>query len=129
MTDTQAQGLDALPPCPECESEYTYEMPPLIVCPECAHEFSTDTATADPEETSTVIVDSVGNVLSDGDTVSITKTIKVKGAQQSLKSGMKARNIRLKPEVGTGPEDHNIECKIDGFGQMILKPAVVKKIV
>ena len=118
-----------LPPCPECSSEYTYEMPPFIVCPECAHEFSADAATnsavegADP-----VIVDSVGNALADGDTVTITTTLKVKGAPKPLKAGTKVRGIRLNFDAGTGQEDHNIDCKIDGFGAMKLKPAVVKKV-
>ena len=126
MSDTSAATL---PPCPECSSEYTYEMPPLIVCPECAHEFSAD-APGGPaaDESMTVIVDSVGNVLADGDTVTITKTLKVKGAQQPLKAGTKVRGIRLNFDAGTGQEDHNIDCRIDGFGAMKLKPAVVKKV-
>lgn len=128
MTDTAGTTL---PPCPECSSEYTYEMPPLIVCPECAHEFSANAASAAggtaAEGTDSVIVDSVGNALADGDTVTITKTLKVKGAQQPLKAGTKVRGIRLNFDAGTGQEDHNIDCKIDGFGAMKLKPAVVKK--
>lgn len=118
-----------LPPCPECSSEYTYEMPPLIVCPECAHEFSADAA-SDPvaEGADPVIVDSVGNALADGDTVTITTTLKVKGAPKPLKAGTKVRGIRLNFDAGTGQEDHNIDCKIDGFGAMKLKPAVVKKV-
>ncbi len=126
MSDTSAATL---PPCPECSSEYTYEMPPLIVCPECAHEFSAD-APGDPaaDESMTVIVDSVGNALADGDTVTVTKTLKVKGAQQPLKAGTKVRGIRLNFDAGTGQEDHNIDCRIDGFGAMKLKPAVVKKV-
>ncbi len=104
-------------------------MPPLIVCPECAHEFSAD-APGGPaaDESMTVIVDSVGNALADGDTVTITKTLKVKGAQQPLKAGTKVRGIRLNFDAGTGQEDHNIDCRIDGFGAMKLKPAVVKKV-
>lgn len=125
MSDTSAATL---PPCPECSSEYTYEMPPLIVCPECAHEFeATATADADFVEPQ-VIVDSVGNALADGDTVTVTKTLKVKGAQQPLKAGTKVRGIRLNFDAGTGQEDHNIDCRIDGFGAMKLKPAVVKKV-
>lgn len=126
MSDTSAATL---PPCPECSSEYTYEMPPLIVCPECAHEFSAD-APGGPaaDESMTVIVDSVGNALADGDTVTITTTLKVKGAPKPLKAGTKVRGIRLNVDAGTGQEDHNIDCKIDGFGVMKLKPAVVKKV-
>ena len=127
MTDIAGTTL---PPCPECSSEYTYEMPPLIVCPECAHEFSTDAVASDSaaEAAAPTIVDSVGNALADGDTVTITKTLKVKGAQQPLKSGTKVRGIRLNFDAGTGQEDHNIDCRIDGFGAMKLKPAVVKKV-
>lgn len=125
MSDTSST---ALPPCPECSSEYTYEMPPLIVCPECAHEFSADAASDSAAEgAAPVIVDSVGNVLADGDTVTITTTLKVKGAPKPLKAGTKVRGIRLNFDAGTGQEDHNIDCKIDGFGAMKLKPAVVKK--
>ena len=104
-------------------------MPPLIVCPECAHEFSADAA-SDPvaEGADPVIVDSVGNALADGDTVTITTTLKVKGAPKPLKAGTKVRGIRLNFDAGTGQEDHNIDCKIDGFGAMKLKPAVVKKV-
>lgn len=113
-----------LPPCPECESEYTYEMDPLLVCPECAHEWTAeaecdDAASADAD----VIKDSVGNPLADGDDVTVIKTLKVKGAQQPIKSGTKVRNIRLVQGVG----DHDIECKIDGFGAMQLKSSVVRK--
>lgn len=122
-------ATDVLPPCPECSSEYTYEMPPLIVCPEGAYEFSSEDFSADAgaAEASVTIVDSVGNELADGDTVTITKTIKVKGAQQPLKSGTKDRGIQLNPEAGTGLEDHSIDCRIDGFGVMQLKPGIVKK--
>lgn len=105
-------------------------MPPLIVCPECAHEFSLDSNAEDSSGDASGeprIVDSVGNELADGDSITITTTVKVKGAQQALKAGTKVRNIRLNFEAGTGQEDHNIDCKIDGFGAMTLKPAVVRK--
>lgn len=129
MSETSSTTL---PPCPECSSEYTYEVPPLIVCPECAHEFSADDAAATggtaAENSEPVIVDSVGNALADGDTVTITTTLKVKGAPKPLKAGTKVRGIRLNPDAGTGQEDHIIDCKIDGFGAMKLKPAVVKKV-
>lgn len=104
-------------------------MPPLIVCPECLHEFEATAAGADTDSAEPqVIVDSVGNTLADGDTVTVTKTLKVKSAQQPLKSGTKVRGIRLNFDAGTGQEDHNIDCRIDGFGAMTLKPAVVKKV-
>lgn len=124
MTDT------TLPPCPECASVYTYEMPPLLVCPECAHEWPIDAAAAgesDDDDTAgsgpREIRDAVGNVLSDGDTVVIVKDLKVKGGSGPLKVGTKVRNIRLVD----GPGDHDIDCRVDGFGPMHLKSSVVKK--
>ena len=113
---------DTLPPCPNCSSEYTYQMDALLVCPECGHEWNADAEAAEAAEA--VIKDAVGNILQDGDTVSITKTMKVKGAQSALKAGTKVRNIRL--VQGTG--DHDIAAKVDGFGQMELKSSIVKKI-
>ncbi|MCW4465907.1 zinc ribbon domain-containing protein YjdM [Glutamicibacter sp. MNS18] len=114
---------ETLPPCPECSSTYTYEMDALLVCPECAHEWNASEAETDATEES-VVKDAVGNILQDGDTVSITKTMKVKGAQSALKAGTKVRNIRL--VQGSG--DHDIAAKVDGFGQMELKSSIVKKI-
>ena len=116
-----------LPPCPECASEYTYEMPPLLVCPECAHEWSAEDASggADeaPAERSREIRDAVGNVLADGDTVVVVKDLKVKGGSGPIKVGTKVRGIRLVD----GPGDHDIDCRIEGFGPMHLKSSVVKK--
>ena len=109
-----------LPPCPECSSEYTYEMGALLVCPECAHEW--DVAPAE-EAAQAVVTDAVGNVLADGDTVIVTKSLKVKGNPTPIKVGTKVRNIRLVDGVG----DHDIDCKVDGFGSMQLKSSVVKK--
>jgi len=97
-------------------------MDALLVCPECGHEWNAEAEEA--QATETVIKDAVGNVLQDGDTVSITKTMKVKGAQSALKAGTKVRNIRLVPDNG----DHDIAAKVDGFGQMELKSSIVKKI-
>jgi protein PhnA len=95
----------------------------LLVCPMCAHEWSSEaaeeTAEADP-----VIRDAVGNVLSDGDTVTVIKDLKVKGSSTAIKVGTKVRNIRLVDGVG----DHDIDCKVDGFGPMQLKSSVVKKV-
>ena len=113
---------DTLPPCPECASEYTYEMGALLVCPECAHEWS-----ATSEESGAGIIeikDAVGNVLADGDTVTVIKDLKVKGSATAIKVGTKVRNIRLVNGVG----DHDIDCKVDGFGPMQLKSSVVKKV-
>ncbi|MFF0609900.1 zinc ribbon domain-containing protein YjdM [Nocardia tengchongensis] len=112
---------DALPPCPACASEYTYEVGGLLTCPECAHEW---TAEAEPAAEDGVIRDAVGNVLADGDTVTVIKSLKVKGSPTGIKAGTKVRNIRLVPGVG----DHDIDCKVDGIGAMQLKSSVVKKV-
>ena len=111
---------DQLPPCPECKSEYSYEMGALLVCPECAHEWNP----ADiEEEVARVIKDASGTVLADGDDVTIIKDMKVKGSSNTLKVGTKVRGIRLVD----GPGDHDIEAKVDGFGPMNLKSSIVRK--
>jgi protein PhnA len=114
---------ETLPPCPECASEYTYEKGALLVCPECAHEWS-PVASDEAASESTEIKDAVGNVLADGDTVTVIKDLKVKGSATAIKVGTKVRNIRLVNGVG----DHDIDCKVDGFGPMQLKSSVVKKV-
>ena len=112
---------DAAPPCPECGSEYTYELGGFQVCSMCAHEWL---PTAGEEAAAAAVIkDSVGNVLADGDTVTVIKDLKVKGASGPIKRGTKVRNIRLVDGVG----DHDIDCKVDGFGPMQLKSSVVKK--
>ncbi|WP_449620994.1 zinc ribbon domain-containing protein YjdM [Robertmurraya sp. Marseille-Q9965] len=113
--------MNSLPNCPKCNSEYTYEDGVLLVCPECSHEWSpnSDGANGDDEK---VIKDANGNVLSDGDTVTVIKDLKVKGSSSTLKQGTKVKNIRLVDG------DHDIDCKIDGFGAMKLKSEFVKKI-
>ncbi|AMG29005.1 alkylphosphonate utilization protein [Grimontia hollisae] len=110
----------SLPNCPQCNSEYTYEDGALLVCPECGHEWSQN-ASADVEETK-VIKDSNGNVLQDGDTVTVIKDLKVKGSSLVVKVGTKVKNIRLVDG------DHDIDCKIDGIGAMKLKSEFVKKV-
>lgn len=117
---------ETLPPCPQCHSEYTYEMGALLVCPECAHEWSpAEDDESNREDAVAVIKDSVGNVLADGDTVTVVKDLKVKGSSSSIKVGTKVRNIRLV----NGADGHDIDCKVDGFGQMYLKSSVVKKVL
>ena len=113
--------MSVLPSCPECGSEFTYEDRDLYVCPECAHEWSQNAA-AEPDENEPVIKDSNGNVLQDGDTVTVIKDLKVKGSSLVVKIGMKAKNIRLVDG------DHDIDCKIDGIGAMKLKSEFVKKV-
>jgi len=111
---------DAAPVCPECASEYTYERGELQVCSMCGHEWS---AAPVADEADVVVRDAVGNVLADGDTVTVIKDLKVKGASGAIKVGTKVRNIRLVKGVG----DHDIDCKVDGFGPMQLKSSVVRK--
>ena len=111
-----------LPACPNCGSAYTYEMGSLLVCPECANEWTVEIEEA---ETANVVKDAVGNVLQDGDTVTIIKDLKVKGASSSIKVGTKVKNIRLV----NGPDGHDIDAKVDGFGPMNLKSSVVKKVL
>ena len=115
---------EILPPCPLCSCVYTYEMGDLLVCPECAHEWSPDSESKEAE-TETVVKDSVGNVLQDGDSVTIVKDLKVKGSSTSIKVGTKVRNIRLV----NGADGHDIDAKVDGFGSMMLKSSVVKKVL
>lgn len=112
--------MTQLPNCPACGSALTYQDGELLVCPECAHEWAPGAA-AVPEEGPPVHRDAVGNVLADGDTVTVIKDLKVKGASAPLKVGTKVRNIRLVDE------DHNIDCRIEGFGPMKLKSEFVRK--
>ncbi|MFI3329524.1 MAG: zinc ribbon domain-containing protein YjdM [bacterium] len=107
-----------LPNCPKCDSEFTYQENELFICPMCAHEWSEETSVE------AVIKDANGNVLQDGDAVTVVKDLKVKGASGSIKVGTKVKNIRLVPDAKDG---HNIDCRIDGFGAMKLKSEVVKK--
>jgi protein PhnA len=113
--------VSALPKCPKCNSEYTYEDGSNYVCPECAHEWSKDPP-AESGGQECVIKDSVGNVLADGDTITVIKDLKVKGSSVVVKVGTKVKNIRLVEG------DHDIDCKIDGIGPMSLKSEFVKKV-
>ncbi|MFF7713014.1 zinc ribbon domain-containing protein YjdM [Streptomyces sp. NPDC007988] len=113
-----------LPPCPECSSTYTYEMGALLVCPECGREWSATTEAPAADGGEKVIKDAVGNVLADGDTVTVIRTLKVKGSPSGIKAGTKVRNIRLVD----GVDGHDIDCKVDGFGPMQLKSSVVKRL-
>lgn len=107
-----------MPNCPMCQSEYTYEDRGLFVCPECGHEWSE----SDEVEEGLVVKDSNGNLLQEGDSVTVIKDLKVKGASGAIKQGTKVKNIRLVEG------DHNIDCKVDGFGPMKLKSEFVKKL-
>ena len=111
--------MSALPPCPQCKSTYTYEDGGQYLCPECAHEWAPGVTASDDE--SLVVRDAHGNLLADGDTVTLIKDLKVKGASGSLKVGTRVKGIRLTSG------DHNIDCRIEGFGAMQLKSEFVKK--
>ena len=111
--------MSNLPKCPKCNSEYTYEDGAMYVCPECAHEWSKDATTENADEAK-VIRDANGNVLQDGDTITVIKDLKVKGSSLVVKVGTKVKNIRLVEG------DHDIDCKIDGIGAMKLKSEFVK---
>ncbi|GGG25586.1 hypothetical protein GCM10007425_20270 [Lysinibacillus alkalisoli] len=106
------------PNCPKCNSSYTYEDGNLFVCPECAHEW----VDGEDQEEVVVVKDANGNVLQDGDSVTVIKDLKVKGSSTPLKQGTKVKSIRIVDG------DHNIDCKIDGFGAMQLKSEFVKKL-
>ncbi|MBE0407720.1 alkylphosphonate utilization protein [Psychrobacter sp. FME5] len=115
----------SLPNCPKCDAEYTYEDGALLVCPMCAHEWTAaETDAADAEDQEAVIRDAVGNELQDGDAVTVIRDLKVKGSSTSIKVGTKVKSIRLLDDPVDG---HDIDCKVDGFGQMKLKSSVVKK--
>jgi protein PhnA len=105
-------------PCPNCKSPFTYPSDPLMACPECGHEWDPAEETA---PAGLVVKDANGNLLADGDTVVVVKNLPVKGSAQPIKAGTKVKNIRLVEG------DHNIDCKIDGFGAMALKSEFVKK--
>ena len=111
----------SLPNCPKCQSAYTYEDGALLVCPECAHEWQVGESDV---ETVTVIKDANGNVLHDGDSVTVIKDLKIKGSSSIVKVGTKVKTIRLVPDSSDG---HDIDCKIDGIGQIKLKSEFVRK--
>ena len=112
--------MSELPACPKCTSPYSYEDRSLLVCPECAHEWTASEAGI-PADDANKISDAVGNLLVDGDTVTVIKDLKVKGSSAVVKVGTRVKNIRLVDG------DHDIDCKVDGIGAMKLKSIFVKK--
>jgi protein PhnA len=112
--------MSSLPPCPSCHSTYTYEDGANLACPECGHEWPAQASAA--AETARVYRDASGNILQDGDTVTVIKDLKPKGSGGVIKQGTKVKNIRLVDS------DHDIDCKIDGFGAMSLKTEFVRKV-
>lgn len=111
--------MSDFPPCPQCQSAYTYQDGGQYVCPECAHEWTT--ATTETVEAARVVRDAYGNVLNDGDTITVIKDLKVRGSSSVVKVGTRVKGIRL------ADGDHDIDCKIDGFGAMQLKSEFVRK--
>jgi protein PhnA len=111
--------MSALPPCPNCQSEYAYEDQTLLICPECGHEWDPNHVAVD--EDALILKDAVGNLLAEGDKVTLSKDLKVKGSSMVLKVGTKATIKRF--VAG----DHDIDCKVDGAGDMMLKSKFVKK--
>lgn len=109
-----------LPDCPQCHESYTYADGMLLICPMCTHEWQEGGET----EALPIIKDAVGNILNDGDAVTVVKDLKVKGSSTPIKVGTKVKSIRL---IYDAPDGHDIDCKIDGFGAMKLKSSVVKK--
>lgn len=112
--------MNTLPNCPKCNSEYVYEDGAILICPECAYEWNP--VEVQEVEEGVMAIDANGNKLTDSDTVTLIKDLKVKGAPKDLKQGTRVKNIRIVEG------DHNIDCKIDGFGAMKLKSEFVKKI-
>ena len=113
--------MSTLAPCPQCHADFSYESQGMLNCPSCGHEWSASAAAASAEEVA-VVKDANGNVLMDGDSVALIKDLKIKGSSAVVKVGTKVKNIRLVEG------DHDIDCKIEGFGAMQLKSAFVKKI-
>ncbi|MEJ7137418.1 zinc ribbon domain-containing protein YjdM [Amphibiibacter pelophylacis] len=112
--------MSTIPKCPKCSSEYGYKDGSLFICPECSHEWTSE-ATEGNYEKENIVRDANGNILTDGDTVTLIKDLKVKGSSLVIKVGTKAKNIRIIEG------DHDIDCKIDGIGAMQLKSGFVKK--
>ena len=112
--------MSTLPACPKCKSEYTYEDGELFICPECAHEWPKNISEKE-SDVALVVRDANGNLLADGDFVTLIKDLKVKGSSSTLKVGTKVKINRLVEG------DHDIDCKIDGIGAMMLKSEFVKK--
>lgn len=112
--------MSEFPNCPSCNSTFTYEDAGMLVCPECGHEWKA--GDGDHQGDEPVVKDSNGNILADGDTITVIKDLKIKGTSLVVKVGTKVKNIRLVEG------DHDIDCKITGIGPMKLKSNFVKKV-
>ena len=110
--------------CPKCNSEHIYQDRSLWICPECSHEWKqTHTAETDEAPAALIVKDAHGNILQDGDSVTVIKDLKIKGSSSVVKVGTKAKGIRLVES----DDGHNIACKLEGVGAMNLKSEFVKK--
>ena len=117
--------MTTLPHCPKCQADATYPDGQLLVCPMCSHEWSAEAASSEAAASDEAVVkDANGNVLADGDTVTLVKELRIKGSNSAIKVGTKVKGIRLNPGSSDG---HNIDCKVPGFGPMGLKSEFVKK--
>ena len=114
--------MTELPPCPKCTSEYTYKDDNLLICPECAHEWTMDATHQNTADDTLVVRDANGNLLNEGDYITVIKDLKIKGSSAVVKVGTKVKIHRLVEG------DHDIDCKIDGIGAMMLKSEFVKKV-
>ena len=112
--------MENLPNCPKCGYEYTYEDGSMIICPDCGYEWDPNEI---PEEEKLIVKDANGNVLQDGDSVTVIKDLKVKGSSSGIKVGTKIKGIRLVES----DDGHNIDCKVPGVGAIKLKQEFVKK--
>ena len=112
--------MENLPNCPKCGYEYTYEDGDMIVCPDCGYEWNPNEA---QEEEKLVVKDANGNILQDGDSVTVIKDLKVKGSSSGIKVGTKIKGIRLVES----DDGHNIDCIVPGIGSIKLKQEFVKK--
>jgi protein PhnA len=115
--------MNTVPNCPQCDSEYVYEDRKMLICPSCNHEWALGAENKNTEAEG-IVRDAYGNELRDGDTITVIKTLKVKGSSAVVKIGTKVKNIRV--VVGVG--GHDIDCRIDGIGSMQLKSEFVKKV-
>lgn len=114
--------MNTLPPCPKCQSAYTYEDRGAYNCPECGHQWSSMAQAMENNAETQIVRDANGTELKDGDTVTVIKDLKIKNSSDVVKVGTKVKNIRLVDG------DHNIDCKIPGIGPMGLKSEFVKKV-
>lgn len=115
---------DLIPNCPQCNEPYSYQDNLFWNCPSCGHQWSVAVTNETSDETEDhAIRDANGNILADGDSVTVIKELKIKGSSSAVKVGTKVKNIRLTD----GHDGHNIACKIDGIGAINLKSEFVRK--